>query len=309
MLGAMSSPRTPRRAAIDTFFTCQHPDQFRIDWRGFYQRAEVLTDEVRSRWEHELDLSYGPSGYQRLDLYVPAARSKDTAGWPILLFLHGGGFREGDPALYGYLAEPFLERGIAFASVGYRLTPEAYLPETFTDVEDALLWATANLPGRGIDVGRLALSGHSAGAILTAHLAVRDDWLAARALPVDLIKAAIPVSGVYDFTGATERREFFTPDSDRAAASPLLCISRTPPRMLVAYGSDENQPTYGSDSQRLVDNVRAHGGSAELLELDGMTHADTAHALGTSSSPLFDAIMKLFAEAGMLPADNVAART
>jgi acetyl esterase/lipase len=304
----MPSPRTPRRARIDTFFTCQHPEQFRINWRAFYERAEALTDAVRSRWEHELDLAYGPSRYHRLDLYLPirrlneAEQASNANGWPILLFLHGGGFREGDPTLYGYLAEPFLARGIAFASVGYRLTPEAYLPDTFADVEDALVWAAATLPGRGIDVRRLALSGHSAGAILTAHLAVRDDWLTARAVPLDLIKVAIPISGVYDFTDPTERREFFTPESDRAAASPLLRIATTPPRMLVAYGSDENQPTYASDSRRLVEAVRARGGAAELLELDGMSHADTAHALGDAARPLFQVVMQQFVKAGMVSA-------
>jgi arylformamidase len=306
----MPSPRTPRRARIDTFFTCQHPEQFRINWRAFYERAEGLTDDVRSRWEHELDLAYGPSQYQRLDLYLPIRKSSEAAsqqaskanGWPILLFLHGGGFREGDPTLYGYLAEPFLARGIAFASVGYRLTPEAYLPDTFVDVEECCAWAAATLPSRGIDAGRLALSGHSAGAILTAHLAVRDDWLMARAVPQDLVKVAIPISGVYDFTDPTERREFFTPESDRAAASPLLRIATPPPRMVVAYGSDENQPTYASDSRRLVEAVCAHGGVAELLQLDGMSHADTAHALGDAASPLFRVVMQQFVKAGMVSA-------
>ncbi len=291
----MTHPTAPRRADIDSFFTCQHAEQFRIDWRGFYQRAEARTDEVRARWKHELDLSYGSHEQQRLDLYLP----RGDRAWPVLVFLHGGGFREGDPALYGYLAEPYLERGIAFISAGYRLTPESYLPETFGDVEAALAWCFANLPGKGVDVGRLAVTGHSAGAILTAHLAVRSDWFEARSLPNDLIKAAIPISGVYDFTAPDDRREFFTEASDRTASSPLQRISTTPPPMLVAYGSDENQPTYAIDSKRLVEAVRARGGTAELLELAGMDHSDTVHALSDASSPLFAVVMRLLAEAGV----------
>jgi acetyl esterase/lipase len=308
----MASTGSPRRAQIEAFFTCQHPEQFRIDWRGFYQRAETRTDEVRSRWEHELDISYGPSERHRLDLYLPIARNgapaTPSAPWPILLFLHGGGFREGDPALYGYLAEPFLARAIAFASVGYRLTPESYLPGTFADVETALTWCVAHLPGRGVDVGHLALAGHSAGAILTAHLAVRDNWLAQRSVPNDLLNAAIPISGNYDFTDPAQHRDFFTTDSDRAASSPLLRLAATPPPMLVAYGSDENQPTFARDSKRLVDDVRARGGRAELLELEGMTHADTADALGDPSSPLFRSVIALFGSAGAALPNEVAAR-
>ncbi|MCA1644522.1 MAG: alpha/beta hydrolase [Chloroflexi bacterium] len=303
----MPSSLAPRRAQIDSFFTCQHPEQFRIDWRVFYTRAEARTDDVRARWAHELDLAYGPSEYHRLDLYLPVPRAGGDAfrpqGWPVLIFLHGGGFREGDPALYGYIAEPFLARGIAFITCGYRLTPESYLPDTFTDVENALAWCVTNLPARGVDVGRLALSGHSAGAILSAQLAVRSDWLSQHGLPRDLVKVAIPISGVYDFTDADDRREFFAEGSDRVASSPLRGISTTPPPMLVAYGSDENQPTYGIDSQKLVEAVRGVGGRADWQELEGMTHADTADALGDASSPLFEAVMRLLASVQFAPGE------
>jgi arylformamidase len=310
----MASTGSTRRARVDTFFTCAHPDQFRIDWRTFYQRAEARTDAVRARWAHELDLAYGPSEYHRLDVYLPTATNSRAASpdhplWPVLLFLHGGGFREGDPTLYGYLADQYLERGIAFASVGYRLTPECYLPETFVDVQNALGWCVANLPSRGIDVNHLALGGHSAGAILTARLATSDDWQAPRGLPNDVIKAAVPVSGVFDFTDASQRQELFRADADRESASPLLRMSGSPRPMLVAYGSDENQPTFGIDSRRLVEASRARGARAELLELDGLTHADTADALGDADSPLFQATLALLADAGFLAPGPTRSRT
>jgi hypothetical protein len=71
--------------------------------------------------------------------------------------------------------------------------------------------------------------------------------------------------------------------------------------MLVAYGSDENQPTYGIDSRKLVDGVRGIGGRAELQELEGMTHADTAHALGEATSPLFKAVIELLSSVEFAP--------
>jgi len=303
---------SPRRANFDAFYTCQHADQFRIDWRGFYQRSEVRTDDVRSRWAHALDIAYGPSERQRLDLYLPVFNrpvSSPSTAWPVLVFLHGGGFREGDPALYGYLAEPFLSCGIAFISAGYRLTPEAYLPETFGDIEALLAWCVTHLPDRGIDTTRLALAGHSAGAILTAHLAVRSNWLVERSLPTDLIKAAIPISGIYDFTSPDQRREFFTDASDRVASSPLRRLeAATIPPMLVAYGSDEDRPTYGIDSRLLVDAVRVYGGRAELQELEGMTHKDTVDALGDASSPLFESAMRLLVSAGVVRAEAAVQR-
>jgi arylformamidase len=279
----------PRRAEIDSFFTCQHADQFAINWRAFYERAERRTDDVRSNWPHELDLAYGPGQRHRLDLYLP----RGTSGpMPVLLFLHGGGFREGDPTLYGYLAQPFLERGIAFASIGYRLTPEAYLPDTFDDVADAVAWCVQHLPSRGVDVGRITLSGHSAGAILTAYLAVTDGWRASRSLPSDVLKAAIPISGVYDLTDAADSG-MVKSGTDRVESSPLWQVKTTPPPMLVAWGSQENRPAFAADGPRLADAARARGGQAEVLELAGMTHADTADALGAPSSALFQSVLPL----------------
>ena len=76
--------------------------------------------------------------------------------------------------------------------------------------------------------------------------------------------------------------------------------------MLVAYGSDENQPTYGIDSKRLVDAVLAVGGQAELLELAGMTHSDTVDALGEPCSPLFQALTQLLDRSGVVSSGAMA---
>jgi arylformamidase len=295
----MTTTGTPRRADIDSFYTCSHAAQFKINWRAFYTAAEERTDRVRARWPHELDIAYGPDVRQRLDLYFPESGSapSSTPGRPVLLFLHGGGFREGDPALYGYLAEPYVKRGIIFGSMGYRLTPEAYLKDSVRDVEDALAWCFSNLVARGGDPTRIVLAGHSAGAILSAHVALRSDWLVARGLPLALLKAAVPISGVYDFSNPAERSEFFANDGDRIPNSPLFNVSTFPRSTIVAYGSRENQPNYGEDSRRLVDAIRARGGHAELLLLEPLDHSDTVNALADETSPMFQSVAALFSDA------------
>jgi acetyl esterase/lipase len=144
---------------------------------------------------------------------------------------------------------------------------------------------------------RIILAGHSAGAILTAHVALRSDWLVARNLPLDLLKAAIPISGVYDFSDPTNHAEFFASDADRAVSSPLLNITAFPPSTVVAYGSRENGPKYGEDSRRVVDAIRARGGSAELLRLEPLDHADTVNALANEASPLLQSVAARFVSA------------
>lgn len=267
-----------RRADISSFYTCQHPEQFAINWRGFYEAAEERTDSVRARVPHALDIAYGEHVRQRLDLYWPAG----VTDAPVLLFLHGGGFREGDPTLYGFLAEPYVARGIVFGSVGYRLTPETYLPDTYLDVVAALAWCADNIAQYGGSPSRIVLAGHSAGAILTAQIALT--------LHPSRVAAAVPISGIYDFS---QGAEFIHDPAQRSASSPLLNITTSPAHTLVAYGSRENKPTYGEDSQRLVQSLHQRGAHAELMPLEGLDHAQTALALADTASPLFQRVEAL----------------
>jgi arylformamidase len=270
----MTTTSGPRRADIDSFYTCRNPQQFKINWRAFYESAQRRTDAVRERWTHKLDVAYASvSPRQRLDVYFPR---QTAAGAPVVLFLHGGGFREGDAALYGFLAEPFVQRGAIFASAGYRLMPETYLPETFLDAEAVVRFCRDQFGG-----GPLYLTGHSAGGILTAQIGAQHG---------DLLAAAIPISGVYDFR---DYGDFFADDTQRTVASPLLNITSPAPRWLVAYGALENRPNYGVDSQRLVEALRTQGATADFLELDGLDHCAAVEALADEASPLFQSVLRL----------------
>src|SRR3989442_15923293 len=95
-----------------TYYTVQHPEQFAIDWTAFYTRAEALTDATRHVVTNHLDLSYGDHPKQKLDVYEAAPRREAS---PVFIFLHGGGFREGDRRQYGYVARPLAPAGIVAA--------------------------------------------------------------------------------------------------------------------------------------------------------------------------------------------------
>jgi hypothetical protein len=64
---------------------------------------------------------------QHMDLYFPVQK---TSNAPVLVFLHGGGFREGDRKQYGYVAEAFAKQGILTVVASYRLTPGFTIPIT-----------------------------------------------------------------------------------------------------------------------------------------------------------------------------------
>jgi acetyl esterase/lipase len=109
----------------------------------------------------------------RLDLYrAPQADA------PVVLYVHGGGWRSGDKADGG--AErlaPLAARGVTVAAVDYRLVPGAVFPDQLHDLKGAVRWLRSHGPRLGVRTDRIGVWGASAGAYLGSLLALtaRDD--------------------------------------------------------------------------------------------------------------------------------------
>lgn len=92
---------------------------------------------------------------------------------PVLMYFHGGGFTIGSPATHEVLCR-ILSRlaHCAVVSVDYRLAPEHRFPVAHNDAWDALQGLVAQGAALGLDVGRLAVGGDSAGGTLAAACAI-----------------------------------------------------------------------------------------------------------------------------------------
>ena len=264
-----------------------HPERFTIDWKAFYDRADAMTEETRKALPHRLDIPYGEDSKQKLDLYFPLGKPRG----PVFIFIHGGGFVEGDRAHYGYVARPLAERGIITVVMSYRLQP-AHYPDQGEDKRRVLAWVYRNIASDGGDPRRIYIGGHSAGAILSAFVAVKRDWLEERGLPAELIRGFLPVSGPYDLVDFGSFVDVYLPDpSQGEEASPARNITGTPPPAIVAYGSLEGP--FAAQSRDFVEALKARRGDARLLVLEGMNHDDTALAASSEGSPLVQALLGL----------------
>jgi len=271
-----------------TYYTVQHPDRFTIDWAAFYDRAEAMTDQTRRLVPHHLDLSYGKNPKQRLDVYEATPR---RGGAPVFIFLHGGGFREGDRRQYGYVAGPLAPNGVVTVVPSYRLLPDHY-PAQAHDTEAIVAWVHANIRRFGGDAGRIYIGGHSAGAIMSTLAALKRDWPAERRLPLDVIKGVVAVSGPYDLRQATGFVADYLPDpATRAGASPLLRVAAGAPPMIVAFGTLESP--YVKGSAEFVDALVQAGADARLVPLEGMQHDATALSLGHADGAVVRAMLAL----------------
>ena len=278
-------------SSSSTYYTVTHPEDFHINWKAFYEKADELTTAARETLPIELDIPFGDHPKQRLDLYAP---KEESSGWPVFVFFHGGGFREGDRADYGFVASPFAQHGILTVVAGYRLTPDFRYPHAHDDARQTLAWVHKNIASHGGDTERIYVGGHSSGANLSAFVSVKTGWLAEMSLPADMIKGCAPVSTSYDLRVPTWVREYLPDPEIRGEASPLLNIETVPRKTVVGVGSLEEKAGRVKSSKEFVRTLKEKGGDAELVLMEGCEHDVTALATGDEGSELFQKILRMF---------------
>ncbi|MCA1978484.1 MAG: alpha/beta hydrolase [Thiobacillus sp.] len=144
-------------------------------------------------------LAYGSDPLQALDLWL--ARE---ARAPLVVFVHGGGWKRGDKdnATGRHKAPHYTGQGYAFASINYRLVPTVRVEGQAADVAAALKYLIDRAPEFGIDPGRVVLMGHSAGAHLVALVGTDPAYLRAAGLAPEAVRGVIAIDGAaYDVPG------------------------------------------------------------------------------------------------------------
>ncbi len=279
-----------------TYTTVLHPERFHLDYRPFYVDIHARTATLREHVRHVSDIPYGPNPKQRLDVYLPDGALRQA---PVLLHIHGGGFVEGDRIDYGFLAAEWVARGAIVVLPSYRLCSDGHtLLDAVADTKAAVRWVRETIAGYGGDTSGIVLSGHSAGAITSSNAIADLGWLADADIPDSFIKAAVLVSGVYNFPlDFNARNDILTSPEVKIAMSAMQKAGPMPAKIILAVGSVETGPKddYVASAQAFHKALTARGGNVELLLLPGLNHIDTARVVGEPDSPVFAAMKPLLA--------------
>lgn len=229
-----------------------------------------------------------------LDAHLPEAASEPT---PAVIFIHGGAWLMGTRAVFGpmYLGmrpDPFTtiaQLGIAVISIDYRMSGEALFPAQIHDVAAAHRYVVARAGELNIDPSRIAVWGESAGGHLAMLLAFQQgnaEYLGDLGAPVTTppIAALVDWYGVADLStvaglpipGPSPEAQLIgaEPAEDpslAAHASPITHANASTPTLVVHGTGDAIVPV--SQSQRLVETVRALGGDVEEYWVDDANHA------------------------------------
>lgn len=183
----------------------------------------------------ERDIVYAQVGSRKLllDLYLP---SKRTAPLPVIMWVHGGGWRGGSKGSGGQ-ALPMLKKGYAVVDIGYRLSGEAIFPAQAEDCRAAVRWVRANAAQYGLDPDRIGAWGSSAGGHLVAFLGTADnvtefDTEANR-------QYSSRVQAVCDWFGPTD---FLQMDEHSLEGSRLVHNAPNSPESLLVGGPIQQEP-------------------------------------------------------------------
>ena len=143
-------------------------------------------------------VAYGPSEYERLDIFRSPEPSGGHNGAPVNVFVHGGAWRRNKAADYAAQAEPLNRAGAHCIIIDFINVEQAggdLLP-MYRQVRGALAWAWRNAEQYGGDRERFYISAHSSGSHLSACV-LTDGWRE-EGLPEDFCKGALLLSGMYD---------------------------------------------------------------------------------------------------------------
>jgi acetyl esterase len=152
------------------------------------------------------DVAYDDTGLpeHRLDIYRPRALSRgEVEKVPIVLYVHGGGFRILSKDTHWVMGLAYARRGYLVFNISYRLAPKHRFPAALEDVCRALAWVKDNAGLYGGDLDRLIFAGESAGANLVTALAMtlayqRPEPWARRAYETGLSpRAVVAACGIY----------------------------------------------------------------------------------------------------------------
>ncbi|MEO3828075.1 alpha/beta hydrolase [Actinomadura sp. B10D3] len=166
---------------------------------------------------------YDEAGGERLDVWGVGGEPR-----PVFVFLHGGYWMALSRDVSSFMARTLHEHGIATVVPDYTLAPKASLEEIVRQVRASIAWIHRHGREHGLDPRRIVVGGSSAGGHLTGMTMV-GGWQEALGLPEDVVKAAMPISGLFDIRPITRIyvNENVQLDLERAAAlSPALLPAR-----------------------------------------------------------------------------------
>jgi acetyl esterase/lipase len=251
--------------------------------RRFYGEYPHLVKDVA------FDSQLGP----RLDVYSPETGDN----YPVLVFVHGGSWKDYDKKLFAPVAMRLLPLGMVVVIPNYTLHPDAGYEQMATELAAALRWTLEEIQNYGGDPQRVILAGHSAGGHLSGLVLMDPRFLGAYGHSSDEICGWIGLSGVYDVRAEYDYwankgpepkviLEVMGGEQHFTQASPITHIRADLPPILLIHG-DEDRTVPVEIAMNLQEALESAGAQSQLNLYRNAGHSDFLfRGLADESAPI-----------------------
>ena len=297
--GKLSAQEVPRQIKAEAFPKYDQDGDGALDPRelAIYLRARSgrnggshgALKSASGKMKQVRDLRYAQgASYGRnlgaIDLYLP----KDKKDFPILFFVHGGGFVKGDKSSLTANAIQFVKQGYGLVAVNYRLSPAVKFPSHVEDVAMAFAWVHRNIGQYGGDRERMFVAGGSAGAYLATLLSLDGRYLRKHQLETSVIRGTIAISGLMNTGPVPRDRQKLIWSRDPKVvreASPLEYVRKDVPAILIMFadGDTAGRKQQNRTMARMLQQVGHQ--DVTIKELANRTHDNVRAHLADADDP------------------------
>ncbi len=256
------------------------------------------------------DIVYAKTPERELcvDIFVPS----DIKRPPLVLYIHGGGWKNGSRK--APFVRPLAAQGFAVASIDYRFSSQAKFPAQIFDCKGAVRWLRANADKFGYDASRIAAVGESAGGQLAVLLGTSggvtelEGDVGGNADQSSTVQVVVDYYGVSDFPLRARTQPQMTDKPGAVAydylggavsektelarlASGAWFVSKDDPPLLAIHGDADKQVLI-DQSERIVHAYRKIGLEAKFIVVPGGVHAGERYFTGAIASSVVRFLMK-----------------
>ena len=276
---------------IDTIFLHYTKEQldFNYDQRAWAQNAEEIiaryanrSAEARKKLHFDRDIAYGPRPDERLDWFYT-----DKTNAPVLIFLHGGAWRNFTKDDFSFVASSFVANGCHVAVLNFSKAPAVRLPFIVDQVRRGIAWIFHNLERFDADRARVFISGHSSGAYLTAMMLLTN-WSRYGLPEQRIFRSAFCISGSYDLKPiilSARGSYIHLEGTEEHDLSPIRHLQLACTKTMVAYCEGDTEE-FQRHSREFTDALGKHGLLLESVQLPTLNHFEIIESFAESHSQL-----------------------